>query len=273
MRNSLIKAVTIDLWGTLLLDSPSADERYRRERLVRIAEALAERGIEVPIATLARGYEESRRQLVRVWREMRDVPVERHATLLLQAVDAALPGRLDAAGLAAVAWAYASPALDAPPSIDPGAAAAFEALAERGIAVCLVSNTMRTPGAVLRRILDNAGVSDAFAGMVFSDECGIRKPNPAIFHCALRKLGVAARDTVHVGDDPRLDVEGAHLANMRVIQTGDGPHLDGGQSFPNVPDAFIEGLSGLPAAVDWLDTLSNPLRAAPTFSTQIAGHR
>src|SRR5213593_3452006 len=100
MRNSLIKAVTVDLWGTLLLDNPSADERYRRERLVRIAETLAERGIEVPIATLARGYEESRRQLARIWREMRDVPVERHATMLLQAVDTALPGRLDAAGLA-----------------------------------------------------------------------------------------------------------------------------------------------------------------------------
>jgi hypothetical protein len=78
---------------------------------------------------------------------------------------------------------------------------------------------------------------------------------------------------VHVGDDPRLDVEGAHLANMRVIQAGNGPHLDGGRFFPSVPDAFIKGLSGLPAAVDWLDTLSNPLSGAPTFSTQIAGHR
>ncbi len=273
MRISPIKAVTVDLWGTLFLDSPSADERYRRERLVRMAEALAERDIRIPVASLARGYEESRRQLVRVWREMRDVSVELHATMLLQAVDAALPGRLDAAGLAAVAWAYASPALDAPPLVDPGAAAAFGTLAERGIAVCLVSNTMRTPGVVLRRILANAGLIDAFAGMVFSDECGFRKPNPAIFHCALRKLGVAARDTVHVGDDPRLDVEGAHLANMRVIQAGDGPHLDSGRSLPNVPDAFIGGLSGLPAAVDWLDAVSHSLSAAPEFSTQIAGHR
>jgi putative hydrolase of the HAD superfamily len=273
MQNPVIKAVTLDLWGTLLLDSPVADERYRRERLVRIAETLAERGIEVPIAALARGYEESRRQLVRVWREMRDVPVERHATLLLQSVDAALPGRLDAAGLAAVAWAYASPALDAPPPLDPGAAAAFEALAERGIAVCLVSNTMRTPGTVLRRILGNAGLLDAFAGMVFSDECGFRKPNPAIFHCALRQLGVAAGHVVHVGDDARLDVEGAHLANMRVIQVGLGQQIDGGRSFSNAPDAFIDDLSGLPAALDWLEATSCPMSAASTFSTQIAGHR
>jgi len=32
-------------------------------------------------------------------------------------------------------------------------------------------------------------------------------------------------------------------------------------------------LSGLPAAVDWLDAVSHSLSAAPEFSTQIAGHR
>ena len=273
MQNPRIAAVTIDLWGTLFLDGPAADERYRRERLLRIAETLAERGIEVPIASLARGYEESRRQLVRIWREMRDVPVERHATLLLQAVDSALPRRLDADGLAAVAWAYASPALDAPPPLDPGAAAALGKLADRGLAVCLVSNMLRTPGSVLRRILDNAGLLDSFAGMVFSDECGFRKPNPAIFHCALKKLGVAAARVVHVGDDARLDVEGGHLANIRVIQIGQIGRVDDGRPFSNAPDACIEGLSRLPAAVDWLDAMSNHTTATPKFSTQFAGHR
>jgi putative hydrolase of the HAD superfamily len=274
MQNSLIKAVTIDLWGTLLIDSPSADERYRRERIVRIAETLEDRGIQVPITALARGYDESLRQLVRVWREMRDVPVERHATLLLQAVDATLPGRLDAAGLAEVTWAYASPALDAPPPVDPGAAAALEALAERGIAVCLVSNTMRTPGTVVRRILEKAGLLDAFAGMVFSDELGFRKPDPTIFRSALRLLGVAARDAVHVGDDARLDVEGGHLSNMRVIQVGNGRQPDGGVPFPNIADAYIEGLVELPAAVEQLETPGSPSSmAAPTFSAQFAGHR
>jgi putative hydrolase of the HAD superfamily len=244
----VIKGVTIDLWGTLLLDSPAADERYRRERLVRIAEALGERGIEVPIPALARGYEESRRQLVKIWRELRDVPVERHVTLLLQAADHGLPARLDADGLAAVTWAYASPALDAPPPLDPGAASALGALNERGIAVCLVSNTLRTPGTVLRRILKNEGLLHSFTSMVFSDECGIRKPAAGIFNEALRRLGVGPQHAVHVGDDARLDVEGARLANMRVI------HLGGGWACDEMPDASIQGLSELPAALDWLES-------------------
>lgn len=267
VRNPVIKGVTIDLWGTLLLDSPGADERYRRERLVRIAEALADRGIEVPIAALARGYEESRRQLVKIWREMRDVPVERHLTLLLQAVDPGLPARLDAEGLAAVTWAYASPALDAPPPLDPGAASALRELNGRGIAVCLLSNTLRTPGTVLRRILKNEGLLDAFTSMVFSDECGIRKPASAIFREALRRLGVAAQHAVHVGDDARLDVEGAQLANMRVI------HLGGGLSGSELPDASIQGLSELPAAIEWLEHAPASHDAEPVHSDGPAARR
>lgn len=263
----MIKAVTMDFWGTLLLDSPAADERYRRERLVRISEVLTERGIEVPIPALARGYEESRRQLTKVWRELRDVPVERHATLLLQAVDVALPGRLGAGGLAAVTWAYASPALDAPPPVDPGAASALEALAERGIAVCLVSNTLRTPGAVLRRILKNEGLHEAFTSMIFSDECGIRKPASGIFHQALSRLGVAPQHAVHVGDDARLDVEGARLAAMRVIQVG------GDRACDTLPDAFIQSLSELPAALDWLEAPWSSRSVALGTLTQTTGFR
>lgn len=267
MRNPAIKGVTIDLWGTLLLDSPAADERYRRERLVRMAETLGDCGVEVPIAALARGYEESRRQLVKIWRELRDVPVERHVALLLQAIDPALPGRLDAEGFAAVTWAYASPALDAPPPLDPGAGQALKWLNDRGIAVCLVSNTLRTPGTVLRRILKNEGLLDYFTSMVFSDECGIRKPAAAIFHEALKRLGVAAQHTVHVGDDDRLDVEGARLASMRVIQLG------GGRSSDGMPDASIQGLSELPGAVEWLESGSESRDAEPAFLAGPAARR
>jgi len=259
VRNPVIKGATIDLWGTLFLDSPAADERYRRERLVRMVEALGDRGIELSIATLARGYEESRRQLVRIWRELRDVSVERHVSFLLQAIDPALPSRLDAEGFAAVTWAYASPALDAPPPLDPGAAHALKWLNGRGIPVCLVSNTLRTPGTVLRRILKNEGLLDWFTSMVFSDECGVRKPATAIFHEALKRLGVAAPHAVHVGDDAKLDVEGARLASMRVIRLGGGQVSDG------IPDASIQGLSELPAAVEWLESGSESRDVEPAF--------
>ena len=253
-RKPAIQAVSIDLWGTLFPDPPQADERYRRARLTRMARVLADRGIEVPTPSLARGYEESRRRLVRVWRDLRDVSVEHHVKFVLESVDPSLPARLHPSDIAAVAWAYASPALDAPPPIDPGAAVALATLAERGIGICLVSNVLRTPGTVLRQIIADAGLIELFAGMVFSDECGIRKPDTDIFRHALAILGVTAEHAVHVGDDPRLDVEGARLSNMQAIQIG------GSRPGDDRPDASIQGLSELPAAVAWLEARRSPAR-------------
>ena len=62
----------------------------------------------------------------------RDVSVREYVVALLKAVDAALPDRLSAETMAALIRAYASPALVAPPAVDPGARVALEALAAEG---------------------------------------------------------------------------------------------------------------------------------------------
>ena len=72
---------------------------------------------------------------------------------------------------------------------------------------------------------------------------------------------------MHVGDDARLDVEGAQLANMRVI------HLGGAYAGDNMADASIQGLSELPAAVDWLETASEFRDAEPAFLAGPAARR
>jgi putative hydrolase of the HAD superfamily len=84
--------------------------------------------------------------------------------------------------------------------------------------------------------------------LTFSDECGIRKPDPDIFHLALRQVGVLPEQAVHVGDDPVLDVEGARDAGMRVIQVAPTGRATG----PVKPDAVVTGLGELPAALDRL---------------------
>jgi len=183
-------------------------------------------------------------------------------------VDAALPGRLDAACMAECMGLRESRPR-CPAAVRPGAAAALETLAERGIAVCLVSNTLRTPGTILRRILGNAGLRDAFAGMVFRTSVASANRNPAIFHCALAQLGVAAQHAVHVGDDAKLDVEGAHRAGMPAIQVGDGRWGEGDLTSSSVPDAVIQSLSGLAAAVDGLERTPDSSRRSRVFSRRL----
>ena len=258
----MIKAVTIDLWGTILVDSPAADERYRRERLAGLENTLLRFGFRVPGAELERAYSESGRHLHHIWRRWRDVPVERHVTLLLQAVNPSLPGRVGEKALAALTEAYANPALVASPALDQGASKALEALAARGILIGLVSNTLRTPGSALRTILKRHGVLDHFKATVFSDECGIRKPDSSIFDLAVERMGVRRRETAHVGDDPILDVEGARKAGLRVI------HLRAGTEWSTryTPDAVLERFEDLPDVLADLDRAERRPAANPAIA-------
>jgi putative hydrolase of the HAD superfamily len=244
----IIRAVTFDCWGTLLLDSPSSDERYMHRRLAGFEKILRIAGLEVSRHALTRAYEASGRWLGRTWRTRCDVPVSQHVSALLEALDPALPERIAPNLLAALIDAYSSPALLAPPAVDRGARIALEALAARGLALGVVSNTMRTPGDVLRQVFEGSGLLAPLRVLTFSDECGIRKPDPEIFRLTLRRLGVTPGHAVHVGDDPVLDVEGAREAGMAVIQVTP----DGRATAPVKPDTVIPGLGDLPAALDRL---------------------
>jgi HAD superfamily hydrolase (TIGR01509 family) len=250
-----VRAITVDFWGTLLVDPPSSDNRYKARRLRDFENILGGAGIRVSAAALDRAYEASAVHLSRIWAKHRDVPVGDHVRAILAGVDATLPTRLPTDVLTALVDAYARPALLVPPALDPGALKALSALREEGYTLAIVSNTMRTPGATLRTLLERMGVLRCFAHTVFSDEIGVRKPDPAIFLGALRAIGGDAATAIHVGDDGMLDVGGARAAGMRVIQVTNASLKSlGGRR----PDAVIPSLIGLPDAVARLTTPTPP---------------
>lgn len=245
-----IHAITIDFWGTLLLDGPGSDNRYKRRRMADFEKILARVGVTVSASTLDRAYDESGSVLGRVWARHRDVPAEGHVTAILDAVEAGLADRVSADVKAALLDAYARPALVVPPSVDNGALGALEALCRRGYTLAVVSNTMRTPGATLRKLLDRYRLAGCFKHVTFSDEVGVRKPDPAIFAMTLEAIGAEARHAVHVGDDATLDVEGGRAAGLRVIQVTSAPLRALGV---NGPDAVVRSLKALPDAISELD--------------------
>lgn len=244
----MIRAVTVDFWGTLIFDPPSSDDRYKRKRLADFETILRSAGITVSPRALDRAYEESGRRIGEIWRSRKDVPVQQHVLALLEAVDPRLPDRLGAGMMSLLVHAYSNAALLVPPAADESAKEALTAIAARGMILCVVSNTMRTPGLVLRQILDRYGLLSPFSLLTFSDECGVRKPDPEIFHLTLRRVAVAPEEAVHVGDDPVLDVQGAKEAGMRVIQIASEARA----SLAMKPDATIRRFSELPAALSLL---------------------
>ena len=212
---------------------------------------LAAAGFRVSRRALDAGYESSATYLSRVWSGHRDVPVQNHVSAILATVDPEIPRRIAPPVMAELVDAYARAALLVPPAVDPSARAALEALAARGYTLVVVSNTMRTPGVVLRALLDRYGLLGFFTHTTFSDEIGIRKPDPEIFVRSLGAVGGDASTAVHVGDDPVLDVEGARRAHMRVIQVRSAP---GRSAAGQMPDAVIPTIGDLPAAVMQLDS-------------------
>lgn len=244
-----VRAVTVDFWGTLVFEGPRADDRYKERRLADFEVILRGAGFRVAARALARGYEQSGRELSWIWSENRDVPVLRHVASVLEGAEPGLSARVTGATLEALLEAYAAPALLVPPSPDTGARAGLEALSARGLRLAVVSNTMRTPGRTLRRILEGHGLLAPFQHLTFSDEVGVRKPAAEIFRLTLEVLGVSAAEAVHVGDDAVLDVQGARAAGLRTVQVVPA----GCEAASPAPDVAIEGLGDLPGAIEMLE--------------------
>jgi putative hydrolase of the HAD superfamily len=136
-----------------------------------------------------------------------------------------------------------------------GAPELLAELKSRGFGVGLISNTGRTPGYALRRVLDTLGLAPHIDVMVFSNEVGQCKPQMAIFEELRRGLGVAYEEMMFVGDNLYVDVHGAQRVGMRGVHfdppvrgTAVAPHFEHGLEI--VADARITRLGQLLAVID-----------------------
>jgi len=65
--------------------------------------------------------------------------------------------------------------------------------------------------------LDRIGIRDLFDDVVSAARAGAAKPDPRIFDAAVEAGGAAAHETLHVGDNPEIDVVGASRAGLRSV--------------------------------------------------------
>jgi putative hydrolase of the HAD superfamily len=70
----------------------------------------------------------------------------------------------------------------------------------------------------LRMILEHLGVSKYFAHVFLSSELGTDKPDPEIYRRALQFSGKQPQETLHVGDDPERDWQGAAAAGLSIFR-------------------------------------------------------
>ena len=65
--------------------------------------------------------------------------------------------------------------------------------------------------------LNGSGLEPYFETLTVSEEVGVKKPNPEIFHYALRKAGAIAEESIMIGDEMAVDIDGARAAGMDTV--------------------------------------------------------
>lgn len=65
--------------------------------------------------------------------------------------------------------------------------------------------------------LSGSGLEPYFETLTVSEEVGVKKPNPEIFQYALRKAGAVAEESLMIGDEMAVDIDGARVAGMDTL--------------------------------------------------------
>ena len=65
--------------------------------------------------------------------------------------------------------------------------------------------------------LEGSGMEPFFETLTVSEEVGVKKPNPEIFQYALRKAGATPEESLMIGDEMAVDIDGARAAGIDQI--------------------------------------------------------
>ena len=214
-----IRAITFDLWDTVIRDDSDEAKRAARglpsKREARRAHSHAlfegRTGVTKPVFDLV--YDTMESAFNHVWHEQ-------HVTWTvderLEVLEAALRCPLPKDERAALVRTLEEMEVDVPPDPVEGIGDAIAELAAR-FPLAVVSDAIYSPGRCLRRWLEMHGLLDCFGAFAFSDEVGHSKPHRSMFAHVAAELGVAVDEMLHIGDRDHNDIKGPHALGMKAV--------------------------------------------------------
>ena len=107
--------------------------------------------------------------------------------------------------------------------------------------------------------LQQIGLDHHFRVSLAAHEIGRAKPDPAVFHAACEALALPPSQVAYVGDDLRLDVEGAQKAGLRGLWMNRHGAAKPAEHAHIEPDASLASLHELE---DWLQLRSTHPQAS-----------
>lgn len=247
-----VKAITFDLWDTLVVDDSDEPKRAARglppksEARPRALYEALRRHHDVSFETVALGYQTATAAFHAVWHDLHVTwTLRERLAVVLGGLGLELPDDDLSAVIRELEWME----VEIAPDVVAGVKEALEALHGR-YPLGVVSDVAVSSGGALREILAGHGLAGYFDAFVFSDEAGRSKPDPRVFRMAAEGLGVEVSQLVHIGDRDHNDVKGAQAVGARAVLFTAARDEDKDNT---TADAICESYVDLPAIIARLD--------------------
>jgi putative hydrolase of the HAD superfamily len=241
-----IKAISFDFWHTLFTEQPGAFRLYQHRRRSLLAGLFSQHDIRFE-ADLARACSIEAESHQRIWQEEhRTLSATERVSAILSHLDVAVSEPV----LATIVTRFEEGILEHPPVLVAGARDTLRTLAKR-YRLGIISDVGFSPGRVLKQVLADNNLLDAFDSLVFSDEAGRAKPHIEVFERTARSLSAEPGAMVHIGDLERTDIIGARQAGYRAIRfTGITPMEE---DETTIADFVTDDLTDIPRLVEMLE--------------------
>jgi putative hydrolase of the HAD superfamily len=204
--------ICIDFWNTLVKSESNGEIRrkIRHDALARLA-ARYDKAITIDTVRAANVLASERFDVI--WYGEQRTPTTLELVQIIMKHLNLQPGRDE---LEELVVAYQDSLLAGPPEPAPGVHGALAEL-YRIAPLTIISDTMYSPGRVLRAYLKENDLAGFFSFYVFSDETGVSKPHPKAYQTALENANAEPGNSWHVGDIQKTDILGAKNAGMNAI--------------------------------------------------------
>jgi HAD superfamily hydrolase (TIGR01509 family) len=264
----VIRAVTFDLWLTLIWDSAELEEYRKLRRIMNIHRFVNRVGSKgksykrIDFNSVRLAMEQLSVKVNKIYDGGKDVSPEDRGRMVFELLGIKF-AKAEAHDLEFQAGRILSDAgyFKKYPHLNPEAGPVLRELKGRGLKIGLISNAARS-SRTYSRMLNSYGIGKYFDSLTISCEVGYLKPAREIFHHSMQELSVEPHEAIHVGDLFNADIVGAvsfgmHAAHYTGLWHKYAQYMNPGEHIPSdftIPDhrvvREIESLKQVPKIVE-----------------------
>ncbi len=208
--------ISVDFWNTIAIAHTNGEKRHIA-RLTALTDLAAKYETSLTINQIKKAHEYASAIFDEIWLGTSRTP---KTDELVEITVDYLGLKFSDDDLQTLTTVYQKSLLDGPPEIAPGAADALKELAKKH-PLAIISDTMFSPGTILRDYLHSKGIGKYFSAFAFSDEVGVSKPHADMYLKVLKETNSKVEGSFHIGDLQQTDIAGAQKMGMKgVLYTG-----------------------------------------------------